>query len=99
MSEIFEKETLKQAVKPPSMWNVVFVNDDFTTMEFVMECLIYVFSKTESQAATVMLAVHQTGKGVVGQYTKDIAITKQTMAIEFARMNEHPLQILLEEAN
>lgn len=98
MSELIEKETTKQTVKPPSMWNVVFYNDDFTTVEFVVDCLKYVFNKTTEQGHVIAMQIHNTGKGVVGQYTKEIAETKQMAALEYAQQNQHPLKIEIEEA-
>lgn len=92
MSEaIIEKETLKQTVKPPPMYQVLMVNDDYTTMEFVTECLMMVFSKSQEQAFQLMLEVHEKGKAVVGVYNKEIAETKQYIAMQKAREEEHPL--------
>ena len=92
MSEaIIEKETLKQTVKPPPKYQVVMVNDDYTTMEFVVECLASIFSKSQEQAFQIMLEVHEKGKAVVGVYNKEIAETKQYMAMQKAREEEHPL--------
>jgi ATP-dependent Clp protease adaptor protein ClpS len=96
MSELIEKETTKQAVKPPSMWQVVLLNDDYTTVEFVIDCLIYVFNKSEDEAARITMDVHKKGKGIVGRYTKDIALTKQSDAQNYAKSQGHPLQVLAE---
>lgn len=100
MSETIEKqkESLKKAVKPPSMYNVIFFNDDFTTFEFVMTCLTYIFGKTDEQAFVITKQIHEQGKGVVGQYTKDIALTKQQLAIDFAKSMEYPLQVSIEQS-
>lgn len=96
MSEQLEKEAIKQKIEPPKMWNVVMHNDDFTTFEFVIVCLMYVFNKTESQANKIAMDIHQTGKGIVGQYTYEIAETRKEMAIAYAMEQEHPLKIELE---
>ena len=96
MSETFEKETVKQSLKPPVMWNVIFLNDDFTTFEFVIACLMEVFNKSEEQASMIATDIHEKGKGVVGQYTQDIALTKKEDAMGFAIKYEHPLQVLVE---
>jgi ATP-dependent Clp protease adaptor protein ClpS len=96
MSEIIEKETTKQALKPPGKWNVVFFNDDFTTVEFVIDCLRIIFGKTPEQGYMIAMQIHQEGKGVVDQYTKDVALTKQIMAQEFAQQSGHPLKIEIE---
>jgi len=97
MSEIVEKQTNKQAIKPPSMWNVLFLNDDFTTFEFVMALIIQVFNKTEEQAHLITKDIHEKGKGIVGTYTKEIAATKQTIAMDYAKKFGHPLQVVIEE--
>jgi len=94
MSEAIEKEVIKQAVKPPAMWQVIILNDDFTTQEFVVACLCHVFGKNEDEAFNIMMDVHLKGKGMVGRYTRDIATTKQRDAMDFARSEGHPLQIV-----
>lgn len=98
MSHLMEKQSEKQAVKPPQMWTVVLINDDFTTFEFVMGCLITVFNKNEQEAFQITTQVHQQGKGVVGIYTKDIGESKVAIAQQFALQEAHPLMILLEPA-
>ncbi len=96
MSEIFEKQIEKQKIKPPQMWNVIMLNDDFTTFEFVMACLIQIFNKTEQQAFMITQQIHESGKGIVGQYPKDIAETKKEYAMAFARQEKHPLNVTIE---
>jgi ATP-dependent Clp protease adaptor protein ClpS len=98
MSELIEKQTSKQAVKPPSMFKVIFLNDDFTTFEFVTAILMKVFQKSSDEADKIAGEVHQKGEGVVGQYTLDIAETKKEMAIAYAQAFEHPLQIKVASA-
>lgn len=98
MAEIFEKQTEKQAVKPPVMWNVIFLNDDFTSFEFVIACLISVFKKSMEEAVRITEEVHHKGKGIAGLYTKDIAITKQQETMAYAKSQEHPLQVVVEPA-
>jgi ATP-dependent Clp protease adaptor protein ClpS len=98
MSEIFEKQKEKQKIKPPQMWNVVMLNDDFTTFEFVMACLMQIFNKTEQQAFKITQDIHNSGKGIVGQYPRDIAETKKEYALAFARQEEHPLHVEISEA-
>lgn len=97
MSEILEKEKVTLKVKPPKMWQVVFLNDDFTPFEFVMIILMTIFNKNQEQAWQITQKVHQEGKSVVGQYPYDIAQTKQQKAIDLARENEFPLQIELQQ--
>lgn len=97
MYEFIEKQETKQELKPPAMWNVVIHNDDFTTMEFVIVCLMMVFNKTQEDATIITMNVHRQGKGIAGTYTHDIALTKQTTALDFAKSQEHPLLITVEQ--
>lgn len=99
MSEIIEKETIKQAVKPPSMFMVVLNNDDFTPMFFVIDILVEIFNKNSEDAEQIMLNVHKNGKGVAGTYTKDVALAKQIQAMDAARKAGHPLLITVEEGS
>ena len=78
-------------LKPPSMYQVVLLNDDYTPMEFVVEILETFFYMGREKATQVMLAVHTQGKGVCGIYTKDIAETKAAKVNQYARDSEHPL--------
>ena len=73
------------------------LNDDFTPMEFVVHVLEQFFSKDETEATHIMLQVHQNGVGVCGVYTFEVAETKVTQVIDYARQNEHPLQCTLEK--
>jgi ATP-dependent Clp protease adaptor protein ClpS len=98
MSELLDKQTNKQAVKPPAMWNVIMLNDDFTTFEFVMLVLMGVFNKGQEEAFVLTKSIHESGKAVIGQYPKDIAETKREMAMMIAQQEEHPLQIVIEQA-
>lgn len=82
--------------KPP-LYKVLLHNDDFTTMEFVVEILRTVFHKGESDAVRIMLAVHQQGIGVAGVYTYEIAEAKVDKVASLARANEFPLRCTLEE--
>ncbi|MDB6062292.1 MAG: ATP-dependent Clp protease adapter ClpS [Verrucomicrobiaceae bacterium] len=81
----------KPQLKPPSMYQVVLLNDDYTPMEFVVEILEQFFSMGREQATQVMLAVHTQGKGVCGIFTRDIAETKSAQVNQYARDNQHPL--------
>lgn len=91
------KDVEKQAIKPPGMWSVIILNDDFTSFDIVIYCLMEYFGKTEEDSVRIAMKVHKEGKGVVGVYIKEIAETKQAMAMEFAKYNEAPLQLILEE--
>ena len=83
--------------KKPSMYKVLILNDDYTPMEFVVLVLERFFNKTREQATRVMLHVHQKGVGVCGVYTFEVAETKVTQVMDFARQNQHPLQCTMEK--
>ena len=84
-------------VKKPSMYKVLMLNDDYTPMEFVVQVLEQFFSKAHEDAIRIMLHVHQRGVGVCGVYTYEVAETKVTQVIDYARKNQHPLQCTLEK--
>ena len=84
--------------KQPSNYKVLLLNDDYTPMEFVVLVLQRYFSMGIEDATRVMLAVHQKGVGVCGVFTYEVAETKVTQVIDFARENQHPLQATLEKA-
>jgi len=79
------------------MYKVLLLNDDYTPMEFVVHVLQKFFYKDAEDAARIMLHVHQKGVGVCGVYPFDVAETKVTQVIDYARQNEHPLQATLEK--
>jgi ATP-dependent Clp protease adaptor protein ClpS len=81
----------KPQLKPPPLYKVVLLNDDYTPMEFVVEILEFFFSMGREQATQVMLAVHTQGKGVCGIFTRDIAETKSAQVNQYARDHQHPL--------
>ena len=78
------------------MYRVILLNDDYTTMDFVVEILMSVFHKDPFEATQIMLDVHQNGKGIVGVYTYDIAKTKVTQVEQLAKEKEFPLGIIME---
>ena len=84
--------------KQPPMYQVLLLNDDFTPMEFVVVVLQKFFLMDLEKATQVMLRVHREGRGVCGVYTRDIAATKVELVSSFARMHQHPLQCVMEEA-
>ena len=84
--------------KKPSQFKVLLLNDDYTPMEFVVMVLKRFFSMDLEQATRVMLHVHQKGVGVCGIFPYEIAETKVTQVMDFARQNQHPLQCTLEKA-
>ncbi|CAK0744878.1 specificity factor for ClpA-ClpP chaperone-protease complex [uncultured Gammaproteobacteria bacterium] len=83
--------------KKPSMYKVFMLNDDYTPMEFVIHALERFFNKTRDEATEIMLHVHRRGVGLCGVYTLDVAETKATQVMDFARQNEHPLQCTIEK--
>ena len=83
--------------KKPSMYKVIMMNDDYTPMEFVVYVLQRFFSMSSEQATTIMLNVHQRGVGVCGVYSYEVAEAKATQVMDYARQNEHPLQLQIEK--
>ena len=81
----------KPQLKPPPLYKVVLLNDDYTPMEFVVEILEYFFNMSREKATQVMLAVHTQGKGVCGIFTRDIAETKAAQVNQYAKEHQHPL--------
>jgi ATP-dependent Clp protease adaptor protein ClpS len=90
-------ETKKQEkLEKPKLWKVLFHNDNYTTMEFVVAVLREVFHKTESDSVAIMLNVHKNGFGVAGLYTHDVAETKVNKTHALAREHEFPLKLTME---
>lgn len=83
--------------KKPSLYRVLLLNDDYTPMEFVVFVLERFFNKTREDATRIMLHVHNTGYGVCGIFTYDVAETKVAQVMELALRNEHPLQCTMEK--
>ena len=83
--------------KKPSMYKVIMLNDDYTPMEFVVYVLQRFFSMSSDQATAIMLNVHQRGVGVCGVYSYEVAEAKATQVMDYARQNEHPLQLQIEK--
>ncbi len=83
--------------KKPSMYKVLLLNDDYTPMEFVVHVLQTFFNKRNEDAMAIMLHVHQKGVGVCGVYTFEVAETKVTQVMDFARKHGHPLQCTMEK--
>ena len=93
-SVVLERRT--QKVKPPQMYQVVMLNDDYTPMEFVVVVIQEFFSKDLESATQIMLKIHLEGRGVCGVYSKDVAATKVDQVLEAAHKSGHPLQCLSE---
>lgn len=90
-------ERQEQKLKPPPMYQVLLLNDDYTPMEFVVAVLQEYFNKDRETATQIMLCVHRDGKGVCGVYSKDVAATKVEYVLTHARKAGHPLQCVMEE--
>ena len=84
-------------LEEPKKYKVLLLNDDFSTMEFVIEVLTKVFRKSLNEAETIMLNVHNNGKGLCGVYTKEIAYTKVAQVKTMARKANFPLKAIAQE--
>ena len=87
----------KEKTEKPSLYRVLMLNDDYTPMEFVVLVLQRFFGHNHEAAQQIMLHVHQRGVGICGVYTFEIAEAKASQVMNFARQNEHPLQLQLEK--
>ena len=83
--------------KKPSLYKVLMLNDDYTPMEFVVHVLERFFGKNHEEATQIMLHVHRRGVGICGIYTYEVAETKVTQVVDYARKHQHPLQCTLEK--
>lgn len=97
-TNIATKQKDKVKIKKPKQYKVIMYNDDFTTMEFVINVLVSVFNKNLMEAEKIMLDVHKKGKGVAGIYSYDIAITKVSKAMSMAEESGFPFKLTVEEA-
>jgi len=95
IEEGVSSETDQEVAEPP-MYRVMLLNDDYTTMEFVVEVLVYVFQKSSEEAMQIMLNVHRSGVGVCGIYPYEIAETKVDTVEALARENGFPLKCIME---
>jgi ATP-dependent Clp protease adaptor protein ClpS len=87
-----------ERLEEPGDYAVVLLNDDYTTREFVVEIIKLIFHKNHEEATRIMLNVHRSGRGAVGIYTWDIAITKAMQVHDIAKQYEFPLQCIVEAA-
>ena len=88
---------VKPMTKRPNLYRVLILNDDYTPMEFVVHVLERFFAKTREEAVQIMLHVHRNGVGICGVYTFEVAETKVTQVMDFARKHQHPLQCIMEK--
>ena len=90
-------EAKRAKTKPPPMFKVMILNDDYTPMDFVVIVLQKFFSLGREKAMQIMLKVHREGMGVCGVYSKDVAATKVDQVRSYAKQHQHPLQCVMEE--
>jgi ATP-dependent Clp protease adaptor protein ClpS len=90
-------EVEKTRLKPPPLFKVMLLNDDYTPMDFVVVVLQTVFAMSREKATQVMLQVHREGMGVCGTYTREVAAAKVDQVLSIARKHQHPLQCTMEE--
>ncbi len=84
-------------LKKPKMYKVLLLNDDFTSMEFVVSTLMNIFHKNEEEAYAIMLKIHNSGSGLCGLYTHEIAETKVAQVLNSAKKSKFPLRAVMEE--
>jgi len=94
--EVLEKPS--ERVKEPDLYRVILHNDDYTSMEFVVEVLETVFHRGPAEAYRIMMKVHTEGRGVAGVYTHEVAETKVEKVLDLAQANGFPLMASVEEA-
>jgi len=93
------KTKLKRKKKKPIFYKIIMLNDDFTTMEFVVSVLQHYFNMNYLIASQTMLKIHNEGNAVCGIYPKDVAETKVIEVTEIARMKGYPLRCILKKSN
>ncbi len=94
----FVLEAERSKVKPPPLFKVLLLNDDYTPMDFVVVVLQRFFAMNREQATRIMLKVHREGVGVCGVFPRDMAATKVEQVTGFAREHQHPLACVMEES-
>ena len=95
IKEVVDSKTDSDIEEPP-MYKVMLLNDDYTTMDFVVEVLVYVFQKSSDEAMRIMLNVHRSGVGICGVYPYEVAETKVETVEVLARENGFPLKCIME---
>ena len=91
------RERTRSRIKEPGKYSVIFLNDDFTPMDFVVLMLVNIFFKSMEEAETLMMKVHTEGKAIVGIYSLDIAQSKAEKTIAISRANGFPLRVVVQE--
>ena len=95
--EEFVLEIRQTTPRPPPLYKVILLNDDYTPMDFVIVILQKFFGMNRERAVQIMLQVHTEGMGVCGVFTRDVASTKVEQVVSFARQHDHPLACVMEE--
>ena len=85
-------------LKPPQLYKVLLLNDDYTPMDFVVEVLEKFFNLNRHKATRIMLQIHIEGRGICGTFTREIAETKVVQVTDYARQHQHPLACVMETA-
>ena len=93
--EVLSKDDIR--LEEPPMFKVLLHNDDYTTMEFVVEVLVTVFNKSPEEAMEIMLNVHKKGIGICGVFTYELAETKVAIVVDLAKASEFPLRCTMEK--
>ena len=96
--QVVREELIQTKVRRPKQYKVIMYNDDYTTMEFVIDILVKLFKKNVLQAEQIMTDVHKQGQGVAGIYPYDLATTKAQTAMMWAREEGFPFKLTVEEA-
>ena len=96
--DVKQVDETKDEVREPGMFHVIFLNDNYTPMDFVVEVLLKIFNKSETDAIKIMMKVHQEGQASVGTYIEDIAVTKSETVKKVARDNGFPLKTKVQPA-
>ncbi len=84
-------------IDTPKMYKVIMLNDDYTTMDFVVDVLMQIFHKTYEEAVDIMITIHKAGQGLCGLYSYEIAEAKVVQVKKMARKNSFPLRVIMEE--
>jgi ATP-dependent Clp protease adaptor protein ClpS len=96
LEEVLEEKT-KEKLKEPPMYKVLLLNDDYTTMDFVVQVLVIIFHKSRDEATRIMLHVHNNGVGLCGIFPREIAETKVAEVTQLSEQHEFPLKCIMEE--
>lgn len=96
-SEVKIDEKVKQTIQEPKRWKVIFLNDDYTPMDFVVQVLQEIFKHSQETATNITMQIHNEGSGIAGVYSFEIAEVKAVEATTLARSNGFPLQVKMEE--